>query len=77
MNIGSNQSPRLELFRPLCRLARLRRLYLVLALVPVLLLLCVNTAHAAGLNDTGITDCWDDTGVADSSCFFQSLIWLG
>jgi hypothetical protein len=33
----------------------LRRLVLALAL-PV-------AAHAAGLNDTGITDCWNDTGV--------------
>jgi len=24
-------------------------------------------AHAAGLNDTGITDCWNDTGVANGS----------
>jgi hypothetical protein len=36
-----------------------------LALMPVLL--CSALAHAAGLNDTGISDCWNDTGVVASS----------
>jgi len=29
--------------------------------------LMVGAAHAVGLNDTGITDCWSDTGVANGS----------
>lgn len=48
-------------------LATARRLALraPLALIPVLL--CASLTHAAGLNDSGITDCWNDTAVATSS----------
>jgi len=28
-------------------------------------LLCASLAQAAGLNDTGITDCWNDTGITN------------
>lgn len=33
------------------------------AMLPILVLLCTSAAHAAGLNDTGITDCSNDTAV--------------
>ena len=36
---------------------------MIYSFIAALILTLTGTALAAGLNDTGITDCWDDTGV--------------
>lgn len=37
------------------------------ALAPMLTLACTATTHAGGLNDTGITDCWNDSAVSNGT----------